>query len=50
MEKGQTTGLLLVMVILSCVMLCISFSIYQKRYKIDEAEYDRICAELAARK
>ncbi|MBQ9890157.1 MAG: MFS transporter [Firmicutes bacterium] len=49
-EKGQTTGLLLVMVILSCVMLCISFFIYQKRYKIDETEYDRICAELAARK
>ena len=49
-EKGQTTGLLLVMVVLSAVMLTVSFLIYRKKYTIDEAEYDRICAERAARK
>ena len=49
-DKGQTTGLLLVMVVLSCVMLFISFLIYRKKYTIDEAEYDRICKELEERK
>ena len=48
-DKGQTTGLLLVMVILSLLLLVVSYLIYQKKYKIDEEEYDRICAELAKR-
>ena len=49
-ESGQTTGLLLVMVILSFVFLIASYWFYQKKYKIDEDEYDRICKEIAAKK
>ena len=49
-EKGQTTGLLLVMVILSLAMMLISYFIYKKKYKIDEDEYERLCTELARRK
>ena len=49
-DKGQTTGLLLVMVILSFVFLIASYWFYQKKYKIDEDEYDRICREIEAKK
>ncbi len=46
---GQTGGLLLCMTVLPCVLMLISYFLYQKRYKLDETEYDRICGELAAR-
>ena len=49
-DKGQTTGLLLVMVILSFVFLIASYWFYQKKYRIDEDEYERICKELDAKK
>ena len=49
-DKGQTTGLLLVMVILSFVFLIASYWFYQKKYKIDEDEYERICKEIEAKK
>ena len=49
-DKGQTTGLLLVMVILSFVFLIASYWFYQKKYRIDEDEYDRICREIEAKK
>ncbi len=49
-QPGQKTGLILVMVILSAVMLSISYFVYRKKYTIDEAEYDRLCRELAERK
>ncbi len=49
-EKSQTGGLLLVMVILSLVMMLASYFIYRSKYKIDEAEYEQLCEELARRK
>ena len=48
--NGQKLGLLLAMVIIPCVMLVLSYIIYQKKYPLDEDEYNRICAELQARK
>ena len=48
-EKWQTTGLLLVMALLSLALMFISYTIYKKKYRLDEAEYDRICAELDKR-
>ena len=49
-NKGQTTGILLVMVILSFALLVVSYLVYQKKYKIDESEFEHICSELDARK
>ena len=43
---NQTNGLLFVMVLMSAVMLFISYVIYRKKYTLNEEEYDRICAEL----
>ena len=48
-ERGQTRGLLLVMTILSLALMFISYTIYIRKYRLDEAEYDRICAELEKR-
>ena len=48
-QHSQTTALLLVMTVLPCVLMFLSYVLYKKRYKLDEAEYDRICAELAER-
>lgn len=47
--KGQTLGLLLVMTILPCALMLISYFLYKKHYKLDEEEYDRICKEIAVR-
>ena len=49
-QHSQTTGLLLVMTVVPLALMFLSYVLYKKRYKLDEAEYDRICAELAARK
>ena len=49
-HHGQSVGLLLVMTVLPCALMFASFVLYQRRYKLDEAEYDRICAELEERK
>ena len=49
-NHGQSLGLLLVMIILPCALMILSYVLYVRRYKLDEAEYDHICAELAARK
>lgn len=49
-QHSQTTGLLLVMTVVPLALMFLSYILYKKRYKLDEAEYDRICAELAARK
>lgn len=46
---GQANGLLLCMTVLPCALMLISYVLYRKYYKLDEAEYDRICKELAAR-
>ncbi len=49
-DGGAKLGLLLAMVIIPCVLLVISHFIYQKKYTLDEVEYDRICKELEERK
>ncbi len=49
-RHGQSMGLLLVMTVLPCVLMFLSYVLYKKRYKLDEAEYARICAELEERK
>ena len=49
-EPSQSLGLLLVMTILPFVLLFLSYILYKKHYILDEAEYDRICRELADRK
>ena len=43
---GQKLTLLLCMTILPCILMLISNYLYQKKYKLDEAEYARICKEL----
>lgn len=48
-ENGQSFGLLLCMTILPCALMLISNVLYQKKYKLDEAEYARICKELENR-
>ena len=47
---GQSLGLLLVMVVVPLVLLVITYILYIRHYKLDEPEYDRICAELKARR
>ncbi len=49
-QHSQTTGLLLVMTVVPCALMFLSFILYKKHYKLDEAEYGRICAELEKRK
>lgn len=46
----QALGLLFSMTLLPCALMLISYFLYKKHYTLDEEEYDRICAELAARK
>ena len=45
-SEGQKMILLLCMTILPCVLMLVSNFLYQKKYKLDEDEYARICAEL----
>ena len=47
---GQSMGLLLVMIVLPLVLLVITYVLYMRHYKLDEPEFDRICAELKARR
>ena len=47
---GQSIGLLLVMIILPAALLLLSYVLYLRHYKLDEPEYDRICAELKERR
>jgi len=49
-QPWQTAGLYLCMTVLPCLFMLVSHLLYQKHYKLDEPEYERICAELAARK
>lgn len=49
-SHGQSLGLLLVMIILPAALLVLSYVLYLRHYKLDEPEYDRICAELKARR
>ena len=45
--EGQKLILLLCMTILPCVLMLLSNVLYQKKYKLDEEEYQRICQKLA---
>ena len=45
-DPSQSIGLLIFMTILPCLFMLISNYLYQKNYKLDEKEYDRICKEL----
>ena len=47
---GQALGLLLVMIVLPLALMALSYVLYVKHYNLDEPEYDRICAELKARR
>lgn len=45
-RAGQSMGLLITMTVVPCVLMLASYFLYKKKYNLDEAEYDRICAEL----
>ncbi len=49
-SSGQSHGLLLVMCLIPFLMMVGAYILYKKHYILDEDEYDRIVAELAARK
>ena len=47
---GQNLGLLFAMTIVPWLLMLLSYLLYQKHYKLDEAEYERICQEIQRRK
>ena len=49
-QPWQTQGLFLMITVLPFLLMLLSYLIYRRHYKLDEAEYDRICGELALRK
>ena len=49
-SSAQSHGILLVMVLLPLLMMIAAYLLYKKHYILDEEEYDRIVAELAAKK
>ena len=49
-EREQTLGLLICMTIIPCILMLISYFLYQKKYTLDEVEYERICKEISNRK
>ena len=49
-SHSQSVWLLLVMTVLPYALMVLSYEMYLRRYKLDEAEYDRICGELNARR
>ena len=49
-QPGQVSGLMIVMTVLPCLLMFLSYILYKKHYKLDEDEYERICAEIADRK
>ena len=48
--QGQRFGLLLMITIVPLILMILCFFLYKNKYKLDEEEYDRICAELEAKK
>ena len=46
MDHRQGVGLLLCMTVLPCILMVLSHLLYQKHYRLDEEEYDRIVAAL----
>lgn len=49
-QSSQITGLLVCMTVIPCALMILSYVLYIKKYKLDEAEYERICAVIEARK
>jgi melibiose permease/lactose/raffinose/galactose permease len=49
-QHWQSHALLLVMTLVPCLLMFLSFLLYKKHYTLDEPEYERICRELEARK
>ena len=49
-QHSQTLGLLVVMTVVPLALMFLSYVLYKKRYKLDENEYERICAEIKERK
>ena len=49
-QRSQTTGLLLCITIVPLAFMLAAYFLYRRHYKLDEATYDEICHELAARK
>ena len=49
-SQGQTTGLLLAMVLIPLAFGFVSYLLYQKYYKLDEVKYREICEELDAKR
>lgn len=49
-DPSKTWGLLILMVVIPYAMMLLSNALYQKKYKLDEAEYERICKELEERR
>ena len=47
---GQNLGLLFAMTIVPWLLMLLSYLLYKKHYKLDEAEYERICQEIQRRK
>ena len=48
--SAQTNGLFLCMTLLPFILMFVSYVLYQKKYTLDEPEYERICRELEARR
>ena len=49
-EAGQSLGLLIFMTVIPCALMLISNYLYQKKYALDEVEYERICKAIEAAK
>ena len=45
-HSSQSFGLLISMTVLPCLLMFLSFILYNRHYKLDEDEYNRICKEL----
>ena len=46
----QTIGMVIVMSVIPCIMMILSYVLYKKKYILDEDEYTRIVGELNAKK
>lgn len=46
----QSAGLLITMTAAPCALMLLSYILYKKKYRLDEEEYDRICAKLQQEK
>ena len=49
-QTGQKLGLLICITAIPFVFMFASYILYKKHYKLDEAEYERVCSELESRK